>query len=322
MVSQRVIAKRLGISQITVSRIINGYEHVTPELREKVLAEIERTGYRLNENARNLITGRTGKLCMLTPDLSFWQRSPFFTHIFQGISEAAQLNHYSITLSSLDNLSGLDADAFIGLNFGNIGLKLIDLLNQMPQPSIILQSHAGGDYDCIGLDNEYGGKLAAQHLLELGHTSFLFLGKGECRDSEDRYKGFAEGIGSNGKLETSGAATEQLAEMIMQMPSEKRVSAVFAWSDLSALQFLHTCAKRGIAVPEDISLVGFDDFQPLSTAFSPTLTTIRQPLYEMGKETVRLLLSGKDETRNRIIFKPELVVRESTTAKSSKSGNE
>ncbi len=328
--TQREIAKALGLSQITVSRVLNNSPLVTPETRQRVLELIEQSGYALNRNARNLVAGRKGALAVVFPGVES-MAGAYFLPTLMGISEAVNARQYHIqTLcpeaaeSPEATLAGLrgQVDGVLLFNIGGRGREnLADCLRRHNFPHVLIQYYSGSDSPYVTIDNELGGVLAARHLCGLGHRRLVYLGAcGESSENTARREGFVRGCREVGvhlsarQLITppTDDPTSLVAEWLAA-PVDRRPTAVFTYSDRLARLVVFAVQARGGLVPRDLSVVGFDDARAYSLMVAPHLTTVRQTFRELGIEAVRKVLAGGEEAG--VIptaVAPELMVRGSS----------
>lgn len=343
MSTQVEIARKLGISQKTVSRVICGSRHVCPRTRKRVLAAIERSGYSLNLSARNLHNGRKGVVGITYlgyPPM----HSSFFLPTFRGICREAESNHLAVLASSLEGPADNAAIASLasktdGLIVFNLcervqdGERVAKRLERLGSPVMTVQNFPSRrSLPRVAINNRLGGYRAGRHLLELKHTGIAFFGyrpdNAECRE---RLEGCLQACDEAGhpmrKEWVFYCPAEDLdaaVDSFFSLPKAGRPTAIFAWGDWNARVIVSLCERRGVRVPEDISVIGFDDFAPYSLTMHPYLTTIRQPLEEMGQEAMRRLvdlIEGKT-VDSELLLEPVLVKRETCAppAASRKAG--
>jgi DNA-binding LacI/PurR family transcriptional regulator len=321
----RDVARAAGVSYQTVSRVLNDSAAIRPTTREQVLRAIEELGYRPNPAARALVTSRSKTIGVLSSQSALY--GP--TTIIQAIEIAARAAGYrlsvtSITTSDYDSLrSGLDflvgqsIDALVVLA-PQVGV--FEALRELSitVPFVTLEATALGPGRGLSVDQARGARLAVRHLIELGHTQIAHLaGPSDWMEAEARVEGY--------RLELADAGLRPHAQIVGDWTAEfgylagvellhaRDFTAVFCGNDQMALGFMHACRDAGVRVPEDVSVVGFDD-TPESAHFAPALTTVRQDFAEMGRRAVELLLaelSGEEELDHASIA-PELVIRASS----------
>jgi LacI family transcriptional regulator len=329
-VTIREIADLAGVSIATVSRVVNGRDDVAPETRELVTRVIQEHGYTSNRQARGLSAGRTGLVGLLVPLVY----PVYFSAILSGAAEALYEQDLRLLLSPthhehdrevslLDRLVDGMADGALIVLPEESSEELEQLLDQgyrfvVVDPRMPLAERI----PCVSATHASGAHQAMRHLLGLGHRRIAMItGRRGWVATEDRRRGYlaalaAAGILADPELEREsdweipgGAAA---AGDLLDLPEPP--SAIFAFNDNIAIGTIRAAHERGLRVPEDLSVVGFDDTEP-ATIVSPALTTVRQPLAEMGRMAVTLLMRLLERQRfetMRVELATRLVVREST----------
>lgn len=325
----RDVAQKAGVAISTVSLVVNNQDGVSDDLRAKVLSAIEELGYRPNRIAQSLKTNKSQVLGLIIPDIT----NPFFPAVVRGVTDTASRYGYSILLANSDgkveeerNYLHLFADTNVDGIIFTTSLKLKDnlqLLQELPIPKVVLDRYLGPfNIPTVTIDNIAGGYLAATHLLQNGVKRILIIcGPQGYQSSIDRLTGYQKALEDYGlpidpELIVFGDFTLAGGQQVICQALETALDfdAVFATNDLMALGALVELANQGVRVPEDIQVVGYDDI-PLAGLFQPSLTTIRQPAYEMGHEAVRTVLRGignTNKTPPAKVLSPELVIRHST----------
>jgi DNA-binding LacI/PurR family transcriptional regulator len=288
----------------------------------------EREGYRPSAAARSLVTRRTNTIGVVVTNIS----DPFVAGVVSGIEDAAEERGYSVFLANSNaeperekrvvrSFEERRVDGII-VTSSRVGALHVSMLSQMEVPIVLLNNqHPSEAAYSVMIDNEGGSFAATQHLLDLGHRRIAYIGDryGHQSDAE-RLAGYRRAIESVG-LELDSAlvhcgdgkpegAREALAHLL-SLPS--RPTAVFCYNDMSALGAMHEARSAGLRVPEDLSLVGFDDLY-ISQYLSPPLTTVRQPMAEMGRLAAKTLLRllAKEQPEQTVKVPGELIVRKST----------
>lgn len=327
LASIRDVASRAGVSPATVSRVINGTTPVAADKRERVLQAIEETGFVPNEVARSLFKKSSKTIGVIIPSI----RNPYFTQLADVIDEAAKLQGYRIVLynvhhdleqerSALQMLAAANADGVIvasnnealqeELSHYNMPVVVVDALFQTQQVNAYLYC-----------DYYQGGRLAAEHLTACGCRRMVCIrGAQNLYTAQARYEGYRDFcreqnleervVECDYDFQAGLAMTEELLE---RFPD---VDGIIACNDIVAISVYKTLHKRGIAVPEQIQLIGFDDIH-LSSLISPELTTIHQPITTMGRRAVEVILQEgtlPKEGRQQV-FPVSLVPRETTRRK-------
>jgi LacI family transcriptional regulator len=324
------VASSAGVSVATVSRVLNGKGPVSEDARRRVLDAVESLGYVPHSAARSLSTRRTMNVGVLLPDVY----GAFFSEVVRGIDLAARAAGYHVLVSgSHSDLA--ETTAVLQALHGRIdGLILLTagiggewLRRTLPRLPVVLLHNAEdeGEHDSIRIDNRLGARLAADHLLDLGHRRIaLIRGPSGNTDAEERLRGFREALEARGlpadpRLELPGdfgeesgfRAGERLAD------EEEPPTAVFAANDAMAIGCLAALRGRGLRVRDDVSLVGFDDI-PIVRYLTPALTTVQVPIAEIGgralQRLVAVLQGGRETVKRNEVVTPTLAVRASTGA--------
>lgn len=323
--SMREVAALAGVSHQTVSRVINGHPSIRPETRERVLQVIEDIGYRPNSAARALATRRTKRIGVVVD--SAIKFGPNAT--LRGVEESARDAGYSVSSvtvgedrsvsanAAVDHLlaQGIDAVCIIAPRSSSVDLIRTRISTL---PAIAVTSNPETEILTASVDQLLGAKLAVQHLVDLGHREIAHVaGPMDWLDAQGRARGWRAVLDDAGLTvrvplvgdwtADSGYALAASAEW----PAD--ITAVFCANDQMALGLLHGLAERGVRVPEDMSVVGFDDL-PEARHFTPPLTTVRQDFHRLGQRTVDALIAAIEgrEAPQRTLIDPELVVRDST----------
>jgi DNA-binding LacI/PurR family transcriptional regulator len=339
------VAKAAGVSHGTASNVFSRPEIVRKEVRDLVLAKAQELGYAgPDPKGRLLRAGKVNAIGVATAEpLSYFFDDPFARVVMSGISQACDATGAGISLVSTVNNEQLAWNIQSALVDGFIvfciegGSRLVELTRERRLPFVALDY--GFDDETIaalGVDDHAGAKLAARHLAELGHRRFAVLalpfadgGHGPASiervesavysGTRDRIRGYFEVVGEFGVdtaavpiYETLNDAESTRAGLEHIFASERPPTAILAMSDHVALIALDWLRERGIGVPRDVSIVGFDGV-PEGAHADPPLTTIAQPMVEMGKKAVETILSF-DGTIRRETLEVELVVRGSTAA--------
>lgn len=320
------VARLAGVSPSTVSRILNGTAKVADAKRQAVLAAIEQMNFAPNQMAQALKKGRSMTVGIVVQDFA----SPFFDETLRGIDEGLKDTGYASVIVSghwneeeeiarIRLLLARKIDGIIVVS-GRIGSEAIGQF--AAHCPIVATARKVGAARAHGfrLDHEHGAWLAVSHLAELGHRRIAFIaGPADHEDAQARLAGYRRaladaGIGFDPALVVAGDFHEAagMAALERLLAAGAQFSAIFAANDLSAYGARLGLYRKGIRVPEDISLVGFDDL-PASAYTTPPLTTVRQPLYAMGRiATGALLQLINGEPVDAELPPLELVVRETT----------
>jgi LacI family transcriptional regulator len=329
-VTIREIADLAGVSIATVSRVVNGRGDVAPETRELVMRVIQERGYMTNRSARALSGGRTGHVGLTIPLM----RGDYFAAILEGALEAVYeedmqlvlyttLHEHDREVSVLERLSdGATDGAIILLPLESSG-ELV-ALQESGFPFVVVDPRIPLDdgIPAVSAAHRAGALAATEHLLSLGHRRIGHIsGPGGWAATTERIEGYQSALAVAGVLPTSELIVEgnfesptgvAAANVLLDLPDPP--TAIFAANDNMAAGVLQVAHERGLKVPGDLSVVGFDDAD-LATILSPGLTTVRQPLAELGRTGVNLLTRMLEKQRVetlRVELATRLVVREST----------
>ncbi|WP_239162332.1 LacI family DNA-binding transcriptional regulator [Acrocarpospora phusangensis] len=319
------VAGLAGVSAMTVSRVLNAPEKVRPETRARVLAAVQELGYRPNFAARSLVTGRSGVLGVVSFDTTLY--GPAST--LYGIERAARQHDYLVSIASLEALTRRSiAEGVERLRSQSVdGVIIIaphesasEGLRHLPKdlPVVDVGGGEGVPVPVAAVDQHSGGARATRHLLSLGHRTVWHLsGPPNWIDASGRLQGWRSVLEAEGREVPEPLAGDWSAqsgyEHGRRLARDPEVTAVFVANDPMALGLLRALREAGKRVPEDVSIVGFDDV-PEAAYFWPPLTTVRQNFGEVGGQALQLLLdriAGVEGDVRRMV-EPELVVREST----------
>jgi len=319
------VAKLAGVSHQTVSRVLNDHPNVRAHTREKVLAAIRELAYRPNAAARTLVTRRTHTLGVISVDTMLY--GP--TSMLYGFERAAH-DVYFVSIASLpalDRRSMLEAvDRFVGQGVeGIIVIATHDsgvaaLAHVPPEvPIVALGCGTHASISSVAVDNEAGAKTATSYLLGLGHrTVHHIAGPAANLDAQERVGGWRLALREAGAPEPLVLAGDWSAgsgyELARQLAGQAdRPTAILCGNDTMALGALRALSERGLRVPDDVSVVGFDDI-PDASYYMPPLTTVRQDFGEVGRQALSVLLdqmAGEATTGPRVRVATELVTRQS-----------
>jgi LacI family transcriptional regulator len=328
------VARHAGVSLGTVSHVLNHPEKVAPRTRERVLASIATLGYMRSESARQLRMGRGRTVGLVVLDM----RNPFFTDLARGAQDAASDAGLQVILCNTDERPEKEEAHLLALvEHGTLGVLVIpsdseteryDVLRRQAVPVVFVDRTVEEPIACsVGVDDVEGAELAVRHLLSLGHRRIaMVVGPQRLSQVRDRILGARRAAEEAGLPEETVQLVEcpaltfadglDAAQRILG--TTPRPTAVFCANDLAALGVLQVLTQRGISVPTEMSLVGYDDIDFAAAAAVP-LTSVRQPSDRIGHVALELLLAevrdrdaGREHEHNRVIFKPELVVRSSS----------
>ncbi|HSG17317.1 MAG TPA: substrate-binding domain-containing protein [Anaerolineae bacterium] len=321
------IARRAEVSISTVSRVLSGTTKVTDAKRRAVLEAVTDLNYQPNVFARGLASGQSLTIGVLTQNFG----SPFYDGIIQGVVRGLNRTDYfpifadgqwrsDIELEAILAMMRRQIDGLIVIGGFLVPEELEKLARDIPLV-IVARRLAGFEENCVCIDNVQASYVATQHLIELGHRRIAHIsGRLDHPDARDRQQGYImaieeAGIQPNPELIIEGNFRRQSGVLAIDMLLLRGVafSAIFAANDQMAHGARLGLYRRGLRVPEDLSLVGFDD-DSAAAFMIPPLTTVRQPAVELGHEASRIILARlKGETTSPARLKSELIVRESTS---------
>lgn len=322
------VAKLAQVSPATVSRVLSNNPNVSEKTRQKVLDAIEQLGYKPNRLARNFrkMTSRT--VIVVMPGIS----NPFFAQILKAFNDVAHQRGYHVLLGDTGNdldverkFVELVKEKFVDgslLATARIPKEEIARLSEEIPVVLACEYFDGCDIPTVAIDNVGAARTATEHLIALGHRKIAHLtGPLNVVLGRDRLKGYKEALMAHQipireeyilEGDFSVRAGYLLGRQLLTLANPP--TAIFAANDEMAVGAMKAAKELGLDVPGDVSVVGFDDI-PLSTLVAPALTTIRQPKYEIGTQSMNMLLDlieGRADARRQVVLPYELVIRDST----------
>ncbi len=324
------VAREAGVSYSTVSRVVNNKSYVKPETRERVTQAMHRLGYQANLQARSLAGGHSHVIGLLVHNMS----TQYMGEIFRGIDDVLATHNYEVMLYTTHRRRTKES-AYVNMMARGLADGLLIVLPR--QPEAYIESLRARDFpyvliDQVGIDendvsvtatNFQGGYDATTHLIELGHRRIgKITGWMDMVSARDRLEGYKAALSDHGipvdpELIVIGDFEKisgyQGAATLLDLAAPP--TAVFASNDVMAQGALELFRERSLQVPQDISLVGFDDI-PIAAILNPPLTTLRQPMVEMGRLATQMLLdwiSDPEQKPASVILPTELIHRESTS---------
>jgi LacI family transcriptional regulator len=323
------VAREANVSMATVSRVVNGNPNVKPSTRKKVLATIDRLGYRPNAVARGLASKKTTTVGAIIPDIS----DIFFAELARGIEDIATMYKYNVILSNSDQNKEkelqlintmlekqVDGIVFMG---ATITEEHIQQFNTSSVPIVLAATHdSSNEIPSVNIDYEHAAYEAAKYLLDLGNTKTAFVtGKEKSSADELKYEGYKKAL-----KEASIEVNEDYVvrgdysynsgiEAVQQLSKRTEPpTAIFAASDEIALGVIHGAQDMGYEVPGDVQVYGFDNTR-LSTMVRPTLSTVVQPMYDIGAVAMRLLTKfmNKEEVEEQNVILPHRLEKRDST---------
>jgi DNA-binding LacI/PurR family transcriptional regulator len=318
------VARLAGVSHQTVSRVLNDHPNVRALTRDKVLAAIQELAYRPNAAARTLVTRRTHTLGVINFDTMLYGPAS----MLYGFERAAH-DAYFVSVASLpalDRRSMLDAvDRFLGQGIEGIiviatqDTAVAALAHVPPEvPLVAVGCGTKASVTSVAIDNAAGAAAATRHLLGLGHrTVYHVAGQSSCLDAQERIDGWRQALREVGAPEPTVLAGDWSSasgyRLGAELAADPEATAIFCGNDPMALGVMRALAERGLRVPEDVSIVGFDDV-PEAGYYLPPLTTVRQDFGEVGRQALSALvdrMSGAIPAGPRVRVAPQLIVRAS-----------
>lgn len=328
-VTIRDVARDSGVSYTTVSRVLSGYEFVKESTRTRVMEAVERLGYVANLPARSLAGGHSQIIGLLVPNLD----NAYVGTITQGIDQALARADYDLMLYTSHRHPGKETYYARAIPNGlTEGLLLIaplvpaeylDSLQQQNFPYVLIdQADPTENSNVVEATNWHGAYEATRYLIELGHTRIAFIkGSSAIGSAADRLRGYKAALANDDipfreelilegdyQQQTAYELTKRLLQTVEEPPT-----AIFASNDISAFGAMDAVRDAGFQMPEDISIVGFDDIPQASLVY-PKLTTVRQPLEQMGSVAVKMLLAQIEDrsvSPQRVVLATQLTIRDS-----------
>jgi len=328
------LAARLGLSVTTVSRALGGYSDVAETTRLRVVRAAEEMGYVPDATARRLQKGRTDTLGFVIPTFGPRFSDPFFSELLAGIGNEAARNNADLLVSTRPPDTAEERDAYRRMAEGRLvdGLLVvrtrvqdwrIAYLTELGFPFVAFgRADLDVDYPFVDVDGAKGLQLVTQHLIEQGHRNLAYISAPlDLMFSVHRQAGFESGLARGGlSLQPDrvvvGDLTEaggfQAAQALLDLLPQP--TAIVACNDLMAIGAISAVQRRGLQVGRDVAITGFDDI-PLAEHCHPPLTTVRQPIYEIGCRICQMLnhISRQEPLDERhVLLQPSLVVRDSS----------
>lgn len=323
------IAKLAGVSQATVSRVLNGSAGVNPEKRARVMEWVRKMDFSPNATARTLAAHRSHLIGVVLPDLM----NPYFTGILAKVEQYSAHNGYNIIIANsagdqmrereiVKSLRNRQVDGIL-IGFSSFEAPMIkELLSNSVNTVVMTQDHAG--LDCVSVSHTRGGALVASHFLSQGIEEFAYFGP----EKDEKYSGF------HTMLTNSGVSEEHInlignedwwlsllergftsAKQYLQNHKPKKRIGIMAVNDPFALGVVHAAQELGFSIPDEISVVGFDDTY-ICQNVRPTLSSVFQPVEEIGRLSVDMLLrkihKHAPAEEQHIILEPRFVRRETS----------
>ncbi|MEO1063677.1 MAG: LacI family DNA-binding transcriptional regulator [Actinomycetota bacterium] len=322
------VAREAGVSHSTVSRVLNGRPHIKAETKDRVLDALDRLGYVANLKARGLAGGRTGVVGLVVLHLE----SSYITSVVRGVDAALAEQGYDLMLCTTHHREQREASYVSRLSLGLVDGLIVLLPHHSDRyaqdlasrgfPFVLLDHRGDSSANSIMSENVPGVRASLEHLAELGHRRIAMItGELDTDAGRDRLRGFREvtaelDLDQDPSLIVEGDFLAERARFATRelLALDQPPTAVLASADTAALAVIDELAAHGLRVPDDVSVVGFDDIPEAATA-RPPLTTVRQPLTAMGRRAVQVLLDVIDDPDQPVAhaeLATELIVRDST----------
>jgi LacI family transcriptional regulator len=325
------IARFARVSKSTVSRVLNDADTVSESALKRVKAAMRALNYRPSATARNLARQRSNTIALIVQDI----RNPYYAFASWFVEKQFRAKGFHLVVFNADNstilerevletVASLRVEGLLCVGGNRDATDLVTFHSHNDLPAVLIDREVKGyDIPTINLDNHYGGGLAAEYLVSLGHRSLLFATSDFTEAEMRRREGFLEALRAQGiaredcliftqeEEKWSGGDCRGLAPFF---DSPAAPSAVFASNDLKAMHVIRFLHERGISVPDEVSVFGFDD-TPMASVTVPSLSTMRQPqqgMIKAGMDVLTSMIEGSRPPITQRLFLPELVVREST----------
>jgi LacI family repressor for deo operon, udp, cdd, tsx, nupC, and nupG len=325
------VAKLAGVSRSTVSRVLNNSPRVDQETRSRVFKAIEQLNYEPSVAARNLRKQETRMIAVLVPDIS----NPFFSRLLEGMEEVSIQHGYKIILCITGGDAGRELQYIRLIERKQVdGVILTALRNPLEVikpylqygPIVFANEYLDDDpLPSVSIDNVASSRMVTEHFIELGHRRIAFINGPEhiiiCRDRRHGYVQALEraGIPIDDQLVREGDYSMEggfrCTEDLLKLPSPP--TSIFAANDTMAVGVVKALQRQGLNIPEDVAVAGFDN-NPYSTVVEPNVTTVDQPINEMGAQSVQLLLQWIEKREEpmesrRVVLQTSLCIRPSST---------
>ncbi|WP_347551885.1 LacI family DNA-binding transcriptional regulator [Pseudalkalibacillus hwajinpoensis] len=324
MATIRDVAKEAGVSVATVSRVLNDNGYVGADTRKRVMETIKHLNYSPNEVARSLYKRESRLIGLLLPDIT----NPFFPQLARGVEDEVNRSGFRLLLGNSDEDATKELD-YIQTFVQNQVVGIISATNNTDSDNykeldlpVVFLDRTPKNYPSVFADGRDGGRIAAKALVERGATKItLIKGPAHVQPAQDRFQGALSEL-SQAAVDFSVLSTTSYAfedakkwaeELFAKYPD---TDGVISSNDIVAIAILHEALRLGRNIPEDVQIIGFDDI-PQSSLSYPSLSTIRQPAYEMGQEAAKLLIRmiKKEQEIEQTIQLPVTLVERNTTRK-------
>ena len=322
------VAKEANVSIATVSRVLNDVDVVNEDTKKKVVEAINKLGYRPNIVARSLKTQRTKTIGIIIPDIS----SQFYPEIVRGAEDGANIYDYNVMLCNTDldkqkeieYLRVLREKMVDGVIFmsNSLDKEVIDVIKNLQMPTVLVETRdKEGEFPSVTIDNKLAAREAVNYLIGKGKKKIAYMGTQEnaMNAAADRYVGYKEAIEEHGLVLNMDRvffgglkAQDGYNGMEEVLKRTKDIDAVFCASDECAMGAINSLRENGFDIPQDVEVIGFDNIYAASI-FYPKVSTVAQPMYDMGSVGMRMLIKmiNKKELEERnIVLSHELIKRQ------------
>ncbi|RAK03945.1 LacI family transcriptional regulator [Halanaerobium saccharolyticum] len=329
MATMEEIAEKAGVSQATVSRVINGHSGVSERKRKLVMEWVRKLDYQPNRTAQSLKNKKSYLIGIIIPEIS----NPYFSEIIEKVEIEAKNQGYNVIIANSNGnkqteknvISSMQSRQIDGLLIAPIDKDSSHIKNLIKKNVfvVMLTQHLNG-FSSVSVSHFNGGFKVAEHFNDLGHQSIAFIGN----ENDPKFKGFKKGLSKNGlKFDNNNlievkswggqmSSHEVYNSLNNFIKSKSRIdiTGIFAYNDLAAFGAMNALVDNGLKIPNDIAVVGFDNTF-IAQELRPTLTSVAQPTGEIGRLSVEILLKkieGKLVEDKEVILESRLIVREST----------
>jgi LacI family transcriptional regulator len=329
MTTMKDIAEKAGVSRSTVSRVINGHDSVKEEKRKKIMKIVEELNFKPNKVAQSLVSNKSYLIGVIAPNIS----NPFFSEVIEALEIEANKKDYNIIVCNsggntereknyLEILYGRQVDGIIVIP-SEYKLPHFQELKDNDIPVLTLTKNIN-NFDSVLVSHQNGGAEVARHFIEMGHKNIGYIGP--IPDKEGKLLGFKNELKKHGlEIEASNYIESDFAgrsaSQVVYKATTKylkehdlKATAFFVVNDLAAFGAIHAFSDFGLKIPEDLSIVGFDNTF-FAAESRPTLSSVAQPIEEMGKVSIEILLdkiNNKEEQHFTKLLEPHLIVRDSS----------
>lgn len=332
MVTIYDVAREAEVSAATVSRVLNGHATVDPTLAARVQTAVDALGYRPNKLARNLRRSRTSLWAVIISDIG----NPFFTSLVRGVEDVAQETGYSVVLCNSDEDADKEANYIAAALAEQMAGVIISPSARARQgvesllaggtPVVAIDRELRGvAVDAVVVDNEHGAEVATSHLIESGYQRIACItGPRKASTARRRLRGYQQALTAAGRdVDESLVRVADFREqggydaMVSLLAETPRPDAVFAANNLMTVGALECLVERGVAVPDEVGVMGFDDI-PWATLVRPSLSTVGQPTYQLGRTAAQLLadrIADPSRKPSTTVLRTELHIRDTSVRK-------